>query len=275
MKIIVSHDVDHVAFREHWFRDAFIPKWLAKNLLYAVTGQIPFNLAARRWAALMKPTMHHVAELMETDRRFGIPSTFFVGVSSGLDMSYPLAVAARMVEQIRAGGFPVGVHGIAYEDADAIRAEHDRFQAMPGNSHRVGVRTHYLRFTSATPELQARAGYLFDSSEYGLKAPYVVDGLTEFPVCLMDSYLLTLGRNSLDEIRKRTMAELKKGEQQGLPFFTLIFHDCYFSNLFPDHRDWYLWLAPYLRDHYDLIDFEGAMRELKGDLVNHGSNSSY
>jgi hypothetical protein len=71
------------------------------------------------------------------------------------------------------------------------------------------------------------------------------------------------------------MAELKKGEQQGLPFFTLIFHDCYFSNLFPDHRDWYLWLAPYLRDHYDLIDFEGAMRELKGDLVNHGSNSSY
>lgn len=262
MKVIVSHDVDHISFREHWFRDVFIPKWLVKNLLYAATGRVPFSLTARRWAAVLDPTMHNVPALMETDRRFGIPSTFFVGMSHGLGMSYPLAAAAQLVRQIRDNGFPVGVHGIAYEKGNAIQAEHDRFRALCADGRPFGIRNHYLRFTPATPELQNRAGYLFDSSDYGVKAPYIVNGLTEFPVCLMDSCLLTLGRNAPDEVRKRTLAELEKGERQGLPFFTVIFHDFYFSSLFPDHMDWYLWLGQHLRDHYEMTDFEGASREL-------------
>ena len=209
--------------------------------------------------------MHRVPEVMETDRRFGIPSTFFVGMARGLGMSYSLDAAARAVKLIQNGGFPVGVHGIAYSDGDAIRAEYERFSALCFAKTRFGVRNHYLRFRSETPELQASAGYLFDSSEYGLKAPYCVNGLIEFPVCLMDSYLLKLGRNDGEDVQRQTLAALEKGARLGLPFFTIIFHDCYFSELFPDHQAWYLWLVQHLRKHYELIDFEGAVHELKAN----------
>lgn len=263
MKVIVSHDVDHVSLREHWFRDAFILKWVVKNLLFALSGQVHASLAVRRCAALLQPALHQVPALMETDRQFGIPSTFFVGVARGLNLSYSFAAAAQMVGLIRDRGFRVGVHGIAYENESAIRTEHARFRELMADSRPFGVRNHYLRFTSVTPVLQARAGYFFDSSDHGLRAPYRAGGLVEFPVCLMDSHLLALGRNNGDDVRKRTLAILEEGERQGLPFFTVIFHDCYFSDLFPEHQAWYMWLARYLRDRYEMIDFEGAVRELE------------
>jgi len=263
MKIIISHDVDHISFREHWHRDLFVPKWLAKNCLYAGTGKVKPALALRRLAAIGTARLHRVEELMEVDSLAGIRSTFFVGVSRGLALSYTFAAAAEMVQRIRAGGLPVGVHGIAYRDGGAIQAEYDRFRRLLGDGPSFGVRNLYLRFGPETLVLQAQSGYLFDSSEYGLKAPYAAEGIVEFPVCLMDARLLALSRNDPDDVRRRTIAALDEGRRLGLPYFTIIFHDCYFSHLFPDHHDWYSWLIKYLPDHHEVTDFAAAVRDLR------------
>lgn len=263
MKVIVSHDVDLIAVHEHLFRDAFIPKWLVKHLLFAATRQISPGLACRRVGALAGSRLHRAPEVMELDRQFGIPSTFFVGVARGIGMSYGLRAAGQMVRLIRAQGFPVGVHGIAYEREDNVRREYARFRAMPGTEEPFGVRNHYLRFGPKTAALQAAAGYAFDSSDYGLRPPYVVDGLVEFPVCLMDSRLLRLGRNDLADVQRRTQETLEEGRRLGLPYFTIIFHDCYFADMFPVHRQWYAWLVRYLHDHHPVTDFVSAADEVK------------
>jgi hypothetical protein len=267
MKIIISHDVDHIAFREHWGRDLFIPKWLVKNLFYTAAGELDLSLGIRRWVAVFEPRMHRVEEVMDWDHRFGIPSTFFVGVVRGLGLSYALNTAAQMVRLVQDNGFAVGVHGLAYAHPGAIQAEHDRFQMIVAHGRSFGVRNHYLRFRPETPTWQAQAGYLFDSSEYGLKMPYVVNGLVEFPVCLMDSYLLNLRRNVHDDAKGRTLDALERGKRLGLPYFTIIFHDCYLSDLFPDHREWYSWLIGYLQDHYEVTDFTRAVHEWKSSCV--------
>jgi hypothetical protein len=188
MKVIVSHDVDHIAFSEHWLRDLVIPKWFAKNLLYAAMGKLSLSLATRRLAAVLGPYMNHVRELMNLDHRFGVRSTFFIGVSQGLGMSYTLEAAVEMVNLIRDSGFPVGVHAIAHDHGGAIQDEHNRFRKLVADDSPFGVRNHYLRFGPRTPALQARAGYLFDSSEYGLKAPYLVGGIGRVPG-LLDGFV--------------------------------------------------------------------------------------
>ncbi len=267
MKVIVSHDVDHITFAEHFTRDMYIPKWLAKNIGYGLMRQIPLGLACRRMAAIATQKLNHVAEVMETDRRCGIPSTFFVGMANGLSMSYSLAAAAEMVKLVQDGGFAAGVHGIAYTDEAAIRAERDRFREISSREALFGVRNHYLRLRGETLGLQARAGYAFDSSEYGQRNPYVVDQMVEFPVCLMDAYLLSLGRNDIEDVKRRTLDALQHGRELGLSHFTIIFHDCYYSALFPDHQAWYDWLVRHLSDNYDVTDFASALGEIKAKHI--------
>lgn len=263
MKIIISHDIDHVSIHDHWLKEVFIPKWILKTIICVIGGRLSLSVGLKRLALVFGGRQHRVPEVMQVDRRFGIPSTFFVGMRTGLGMSYSLSAASQMVKRIQSEGFAVGVHGVAYDDARLIGEEYARFEAIVGRGNRFGVRNHYLRRGAQTPGLQKVAGYSFDSTEYGLKPPYDDGGLIEFPVCLMDSYILRDCRNDLEEVKRKTLAALAEGERLGLPYFTIIFHDVYFSELFPDHQAWYRWLVQYVRDHYELTDFAQAVQELK------------
>lgn len=248
---------------DHWVNDLFIPKWVVKTILYVVLSRLPVRIGLKRLATVLSGRLHRVPEVMEIDRKFDIPSTFFVGMQNGLGMSYSLRKARQMVELVQSEGFAVGVHGVAYDNAQLIREEHDLFVSIVGKDHLFGVRNHYLRFNTRTPALQAEAGYLFDSSDYGIKAPYKVKGLVEFPVCLMDSYLLSDHQNDLEDVKRRTLEAFQAGERSGLPYFTIIFHDVYFSELFPEHQAWYQWLIQYVRERYEVTDFAHAVAEMK------------
>lgn len=263
MKIIISHDVDHVSIHEHWFKDLFIWKFLFKTILYTMTGRLSFRVGLRRLCAFFCSRFQNLDEVMTFDRQFRVPSTFFVGMRTGLGMSYSRDAARQVVEHVRREGFAVGVHGMAFEEAQFINEEYDRFVAIVGEDLTFGVRNHYLRRGAHTSALQRAAGYSFDSTEYALKPPYKVGGLIEFPVCLMDSYVLSDCRNDVEDVKKRTLAAFAEGERLKLPCFTIIFHDVYFSELFPDHQAWYRWLVQYVREHYDLTDFAHAIEEMK------------
>ena len=43
MKIIISHDVDHITVWEHLTKDFIIPKFLLRNKIELLTGKIGFN----------------------------------------------------------------------------------------------------------------------------------------------------------------------------------------------------------------------------------------
>jgi len=127
MKIIISHDVDHLSIHEHWLKDLFIWKFLFKTILYTMTGRLLFRVGLRRLCALFSRRFHNIDEVMTVDRQFSVPSTFFVGMRNGLGMSYSWASARQAVEHIRREGFAVGVHGVAFEEAQLVHEEHERF----------------------------------------------------------------------------------------------------------------------------------------------------
>lgn len=264
MKIIISHDVDHLSWGEHWLCDTYIPRYLLRHTRYLGRGAIAVELWRRRVAAPFRgKPLHHLDELLALDREHGVPATYFVGMRRGLRMSYNHAAARVVVEHLLKAGAGVGVHGISFDNAARMRGEREALQAMLPEGSVVGVRNHYLRRSRNTLSLQASAGYRFDSSEEAVHSPYIKHGICEFPVCLMESRLLGEdGLPGMVKARAETERLLSEAEQAGVSHFTILFHDIYFSPLFPLHCEWYTWLLPWLRQRYELTDFGPACREL-------------
>lgn len=140
-KVIVSHDVDHLFPKEHYFRDLIYPKLWVKSILKLLHHDIGLTSFAKRMASPFEERRHRIPEIIEFDREYGVPSTFFFGVSQGLGMSYFTDECVETVRYVQDNGFDVGVHGIAFDDAGTIAEEHERFLALTGLND-FGIRTH-------------------------------------------------------------------------------------------------------------------------------------
>lgn len=263
MKLVISHDIDHLFWPEHWLHDLYIPKLWVKTLRFALRGQLPPGLALRRMIApLTRRANNNLDELSELDRRQGIPSAFFVAVRRGLGLSYSQSNAAKAVALLRQRGHPVYLHGMAYDRPEDMQAEKRDFERLFGTADAPGIRNHYLRQTPDTLRYMQMAGYAFDSTQYRLASPHRVGTLVEVPVCLMDSpYLLGDAGNDQDDVRNITLAELEKAERAGVRHFTIDTHDVYFSDLYPDHKAWYRWLVETVAPRYEVTGFAEACAE--------------
>lgn len=263
MKIIISHDVDHLSWGEHWLHDLYIPKYLLRHTRYWTCGSINADLMWRRiHAPFIGMPIHHLEELLVMDREFGVRATYFIGMRRGLGMSYGHDAARGVIARLLAAGVDVGVHGIEYTNATRIAEEAEVFRSMMPRGTAFGVRNHYLRCDENTLSLQAAAGYQFDSSEEGVRSPYIKHGTLEFPVCLMEVRLLRENEVSIDKAKAETERILMDAELSGISHFTILFHDIYFSPLFPQHQAWYSWLISWLRDRFEWSDFKMACRSL-------------
>ena len=110
-------------------------------------------------------------------------------------------------------------------------------------------------------EWQSNVGYLFDSTDYGLFHPYKIGDMWEFPLSIMDSYVLKEYDNNIDQVKNASIKMLEEAEQKKLPFFTILFHNP--SPVFPEHYEWYRWFILYLKDRgYEFISFKEAVNEL-------------
>lgn len=288
MKIIISHDVDHIGGWCHWWRDLYWEKFFAKSLIflfarwvYRLSGGricterfgsgISFGLFLLRLKTMFARKMENTELLMDFDAKYGVPSTFFVGMDNVLGMSYSLANAESLIHKIMDRGFDVGVHGVAFDNQAGISAEHNRFEKICSNhqspitNHQFGIRNHYLRGQEnlETHKMQADAGYLFDSTDYGLNKPYRVGNMWEFPLSLMDAYLLADSENDLEDVKRKTLDALHAAEEKQLPYFMLLFHNP--SRAFLDAWNWYQWVVRYLSANgYEFISFKDAVDELEG-----------
>jgi len=265
MKIIVSHDVDHINVTDH-LTDTTIPKFLVRGIIELITGYISSREYLRRLTDIRKNKWQNIREIMFFDKKHCVPSTFFIGMAHGKGMNYSLRKAALWSRIIESEGFDAGVHGIAFDHPAGVKREFEKFAKIT-KSQVFGIRTHYLRCNHESLRLFNEAGYQFDSSIYQLIDPYKVGDLWEFPISVMDGSLfyksIPWQNKNLEEAQDATIMLIEKALSNNLQYFSLLFHDRYFSDAFASWRDWYVWVIEYFRKRdFQFVSYRNAIQEL-------------
>lgn len=267
MKIIISHDVDHLYAKDHLFRDMIFPKMWVRGIISFFKRRICFKTLISRMVSIFEGKQNRIEEVMKKDKQCNIPSVFFFGMNQGLGMSYKPEEAVNMIHRVMDQGFDVGVHGIDYLDIQIIRKEHDTFKSISGLTS-FGIRTHYVRYDGDTFEKFNQAGYLYDTSEFNkenqaFKAPYKVGHMWEFPLHIMEGYIIP--PEELEQGKKKTIEAICAAKEQGMPYCTILFHDSYYSRKkYPTESKWYDWLIEYLmKNEYEFISYSEAIKELE------------
>lgn len=271
MKIIVSHDVDHITFWEH-YNDLVIPKFFTRNLIELTTGNCRFGEAIKRTGPMFQNRWHRIPEIMEFNTGEKIPATFFFGVANGCYLNYSLEDAAEWIRKVVANGFKAGVHGISFDNLPGIENEYLTFKNILGNDQ-FGVRMHYLRQAENTFGWLGNAGYRFDTTlraSAEKHSPFRIGNLWEFPLHIMDGDILEHGRRyankSLDQAKEMTMRIIDKYYGLQASYLTVLFHDRYFHDSFLTWHDWYLWIIGYLKSSgFEFTDFLSAVTELESN----------
>ena len=235
MKVIVSHDIDHITASEHYFKDLIIPKHLVRTKIELLTGKISFSELSSRYLELLHNKLHNRDDLQEFNSQYGVPNSFFIGVQNGLGLSYSLAQAKAAVQKLIACNSKVYLHGINYETFEGIKKEKNIFE-NEFNIAAKGIRMHYVRNNETTFQKIADAGYLFDSTTSGFKNPYKIGNMWEFPIQIMDGWIIEAGKRrqtrSLHESKEETKKIIDKAHSMNLSHLGVDFHDRYFSNSF-------------------------------------------
>lgn len=267
MKAIVSHDIDHLTLSEHYFNDLIVPKFFARSCIELGIGKISLTELLHRFGDVFKNQWQHIEELHQFNANHKVPTTYFIGVKQGSGLSYSLSQSEFWIKKMLQMGCNVGVHGIEYESFEKINSEYSLFKQISGQQV-FGTRMHYIRKNESTFANMAKAGYLYDTSEMGYKAPYKTDTMWEFPFQLMDSYVIEKPKQWQSKNFAQSCEESKKiidkVVELSLPYLGIDFHDRYFSSGHKTWKDWYMWLIEYLSsNNIEFIDFNAAIKELE------------
>jgi peptidoglycan/xylan/chitin deacetylase (PgdA/CDA1 family) len=238
-----------------------------RNVIEIMTGYISMSEFFSRLEDLSRNKWNNLESLMKYNKENQIPATFFFGVNNGMGLDYRLRDAAVLIRKVMQEGFDVGVHGIAFDDYNDIRKEHDIFEKISGLKV-VGIRMHYLRRANDTLTYLNETGYAFDTSLYTLKNPYKVGTMWEFPLHIMDGYVICNGKRwqnqSLVQSKDTTKEIIANCFNKGIKYFTVLFHDRYFSESFITWKEWYIWLMHYLKENkFSFTDYRSAIGDLE------------
>ena len=270
MKIIVSHDVDHITFCEHK-KDMLIPKFVIRNLLEFACRHISLIEILERFKSIINNKWHNLDELMAFNKANNIPSTFFLAVSNGRGLSYSLRDSEFWIRKILQEGFDVGVHGIAFDNYEDIKKEYDLFKTISG-LELFGIRMHYLSNSDNTLDYLSKVGYAFDTTLYNFDNPYKVNNLWEFPLFIMDVYIIrknsSLQNQSLEQAKEATIKIIDDVYKNDIRYLTVNLHDRFFNDRFKIWKEWYIWLIDYLKNNkFEFIGYHDAIKELEEHLI--------
>ena len=269
MKIIVSHDVDHLYWKEHVLKDLYITKLWLRSIKLLLTGVIDVKTFAARINFWSDGRINRLEELMAFEKSMNIPATYFFVMRPGLGVAYKASKVKPFIEKILNNGFNVGVHGMAYNDAGAMQEEFNDFKKMTGID-KFGVRMHYLRNDPDTTNHLSKTGYTFDSTDYKIAEPYLVGNMVEFPIAVMDAYAVRPHHKKIDIAKAYTLERLNLAEKNNVPYFTINFHDLVFNPAYSLYKDWFTWTIDLCKERgYSFTDFENAIKEQYVDKAVH------
>lgn len=166
----MTHDLDVVAL---WpvFTAMRVAELAGKRRFSDVTAVI--GGAARQLGR--DPVWHAARHVLDTERRFGIRSTWFViagartfaSVRAG-DVTYSVESrsARRLIDAVRLAGHEIGLHG-SFATAlspERFTSQRERLERVSGSPAR-GVRQHFIRMRpGATHQAMQAAGFAYDST---------------------------------------------------------------------------------------------------------------
>jgi len=275
MKVVISHDVDHLSVREH-ARDLIVPKFLVRFGIEWILGYTSWREVRLAIRSLRTGTWQHIDELMDFDAAHGVPSTFFFATANGRKLRYSLADAGRWIARVKERGFDVGVHGIEFQSAEGARRELALFRELTDQDV-IGVRMHNIGFSRSSVCLTRSdvaqlgdVGYSYSTTTFDEKGPWAHGAFWEFPLHLMDGHLFEVGRpwktRTLEQAKRATIERLKVAADRGIGYFSLLFHDIHFCDCYADYKAWYIWLVEYLKTAaYPLCSYRGALSDLNGE----------
>lgn len=258
MKIIISHDVDHLVLAEH-LADTFLPGSLLRTFKGMVKGSINPIQGLKRFSY----KLNRVKELHEFNAQHGVHETFFFGMRKGLNLSYDHKEAFPLISYLLEQNVLVGLHGMGYNSLELLKEERDRISSILPENYPLGIRNHYLRKDDRTLSIMDQLGFRFDSTNYEIVEPVKIGNMWEIPISIMDAGFLSHYKNDLDTLKQRTTAKLNEALKLSVPFFVINFHDIFFNSGYPDYLKWYTWLIPYLQEReFEFINFSEAVNEL-------------
>lgn len=267
MKVIISHDIDHITVWEHLIKDTIIPKFIVRSNIELISGKISFNEFSSRFSDFFKNKWQCIDELMDFNQQSKIPSSFFIGVQNGLGLSYSIDSSIYWIKQLKTKGCEIGVHGIAYESIDSIAKEFQLFKEISGIQS-FGLRMHYVRKNDDTFKKLEKSGYQYDSTEHAFKNPYKIGNMWEFPFQIMDGWVIEKGKKwqsqNIEQAKENTKGLIDKAYKEQLNYLGVDFHDRYFSKSSKTWMDWYVWLVEYLiQNKLQFVNFKQAINELE------------
>ena len=260
MKIILSHDVDHLYWHDHLF-DTWWPGLILRTSSEFLNDKISLSIVSKR--LYPSKNLHNLFEICEFLIEHNVRSTFFFGMRKGLNLSYHYLKTKPALDFILNRGFDAGVHGIAFNDKSLMAVERQRFIDLTGLEP-IGIRIHYLRLDDSTHMTMESLGYRYDSTERRIDFPHKIGKLWSIPISIMDVDVIHGScKKHFLSATKETLARIEEAEQLGIPFFVINFHDCYFSESYPVHLAYFKWLIEnLLRFHYEFISYDQAVDQL-------------
>jgi hypothetical protein len=267
MKIIVSHDVDHITAWED-MKDLVLLKYVIRCFVDLFSRRADCTEIRNRFMDITRNKWQTIEELMEFDKKNEIPSVFFFAVNNGMKLHYSLDGSKYWIKKVVDNKFDVGVHGIEFDKLKGIKKEYETFKQISGMD-RFGMRMHYLRLAEKTIEYLSDAGYLFDSTIPKLENPYKVGNLWEFPLHIMDSYIFYEGKNrflmqTLEQAKDATEKIIHNALEKNIKYLTVLHHDRCFSDSAKSWKDWYIWIVDYLKENnFTFTTYRNAICELE------------
>ncbi len=275
MKIIVSHDVDHLYIKEH-FKDTFLLGLFYKAVKNVIRGNISYKVFFKRFSY----KLNRVKELHDFNKKAGVKETFFFGMRKGLNLSYQWEDTKPYIDYLLKEDVLIGMHGMGFHSFELLKEEKARLKTMLPKQYPLGIRNHYLRMNDNTLHYMDKNGFLFDSTYYNTEDSkyhfsdnvFLGGNIWEIPINIMDAGFVSNYINNPEGLKIKTIEKIKEAEEKGQPFFVINFHDLYFSDAYADYKQWYEWLIMFLSGKkYDFINFNEAVQILNNQRINEDS----
>lgn len=198
---------------------------------------------------------------MAIDKAHGVKATYFFGMNQGLGLSYLPHEAKPYIELVTSNGFEAGVHGIVYDDYDGMKREFDTWTNLMGKAPEC-IRMHYVRYDEKTFERLSQLGYVYDSTEFykkerkTIRAPYKVGGMWEFPLTLMEGYIVptdeVIDEVSAETLKKATLSIIDELKEKDIHYLVVLLHDPNYCWFYGGVYEWYQWLLDYVKESPEL-----------------------